>query len=91
MKEYFNLYPHCVPINGKLGTTLYDFKNNTIYHLQSKESLILRGISRGERISKLRETHGAKNVENLLNLFTEKKLENTVTLLFQESHIEREV
>jgi len=74
VKEYFNLYPHCVPINGKLGTTLYDFKNNTIYHLQSKESLILRGISRGERISKLKETHGAKNVENLLNLLTEKKI-----------------
>lgn len=74
MKKYFNLYSHCVPVNGQLRSILYDFNKETAFHLKEKESIVINRIASGEEINYIKKDINCNIVDKFINLLIDNKM-----------------
>ncbi|WP_255258077.1 radical SAM protein [Bacillus sp. AFS018417] len=74
MNKYFNLYSHCVPVNGQLRSTLYNFNEETVFHLKEKESIIINRIINGQEIKEIKKDIDGDIVDEFINLLIEKSM-----------------
>lgn len=74
MKKYFNLYSHCVPVNGQLRSILYDFNKETAFHLKEKESIVINRIASGEEINYIKKDIDCNIVDKFINLLIDNKM-----------------
>ncbi len=74
MNKYFNLYSHCVPVNGQFRSILYDFNKETLFHLKEKESIIINLITNGKEIKEIKKNIDGNVVDEFINLLIDKNM-----------------